>query len=273
MLERLLGKISRSAQDFSRHKSDFDGAVREPIWQAGTWPENGGRIYAVGDIHGRDDLLAALHAAIQSDAEAHPGRDRLVIYLGDLIDRGPASKSVIDRLLDIPIPGFSRIALMGNHEECLLSFLDDIAVGPSWFAFGGIATVESYGVAPPASMAGAELARVQKQLRSRMPERHLRFLRNLPLSHVEGNYFFVHAGIRPGVPLTAQTSDDLLWIRNEFLFSEADFGKTIVHGHTVVAEPDRRPNRIGIDTGAFRTGTLTCLVLSKRESYFLQTRK
>jgi len=231
---------------------------------------NGVRIYAVGDIHGRDDLLARLHVAMGEDAAAHPTEAKRIVYLGDMIDRGQDSRAVVDRLLESPIPGAERIVLMGNHEECLLSFLNDIAIGPAWFAFGGIATLQSYGVEPPGSMAAADLVRVQRQLRAALPERHYAFFRQLRLTHEEGDYLFVHAGIRPGIPLTAQSPEDLLWIREPFLGSEADFGKIVVHGHTIAADPVIRPNRIGIDTGAFRTGKLTCLVLSGKTRHFLQ---
>jgi serine/threonine protein phosphatase 1 len=229
------------------------------------------RVYAIGDVHGRDDLLAEMHSIVHHDAYAHQAPRNVVIYLGDLIDRGPESRAVIDRLLDDPIPGLEPIFLMGNHEETLLEFLDDTRVVLPWLAYGGEATLASYGIHRPESLETEELLRLQDELRAALPARHLEFLRGLRLMHVEGDYLFVHAGIRPSVPLAGQTAQDVLWIRDDFLRSERDFGKIIVHGHSITERPDVRRNRIGIDTGAFASGRLTCLVLSGTEWYFLQT--
>jgi serine/threonine protein phosphatase 1 len=229
----------------------------------------GTRVYAIGDIHGRLDLLRAIHQLIHEDAYAHQAPRNVAVYLGDYIDRGDTSSAVLDCLIDQPLPGFQSVHLLGNHEDSLLQFLTDTGIGPAWLSYGGIATLHSYGVRPPAS--DRELSRVQEELRGKLPERHLAFLRGLALQHIEGDYAFVHAGYRPGVPLAAQVPQDLLWIRDDFLSSNADFGKIVVHGHTIAEQPDVRRNRIGIDTGAFASGTLTSLVLADDKWSFLQT--
>jgi len=230
---------------------------------------DGTRVYAIGDIHGRVDLLRALHQTIHEDAYAAQAPRNVVVYLGDYIDRGEASREVIDCLIEEPLPGFERVHLLGNHEDSLLQFLGDLQVGPGWIAYGGAATLRSYGVTPPSS--DRELPRVQEALRARLPRHHLDFLRRLAVKHVEGDYFFVHAGIRPGVPLDAQVPQDMLWIRDEFLRADADYGKVVVHGHTIRDRPEVKRNRIGIDTGAFASGVLTALALWAEDWKFLQT--
>ena len=195
-----------------------------------------------------------------------------MIYLGDYVDRGPASKSVIDLVLDAAPPGFEVVALKGNHEEMMLRFLEDIAVARTWMMNGGDATLGSYGVAPPSIFAGTPIHRhAQAQFRTQLPLRHKEFLAGLAETHVAGDYLFVHAGVRPGVALAQQRSEDLLWIRDEFLGSKANFGKVVVHGHSIEREPVVRANRIGIDTGAYSTDRLTCLVLDGTERTFLHT--
>jgi diadenosine tetraphosphatase ApaH/serine/threonine PP2A family protein phosphatase len=227
------------------------------------------RIYAVGDIHGRIDLLRAMNQLIHEDAYARQAPRNVVVYLGDYVDRGDASRQVIDCLLNEPLPGFECVHIRGNHEDSMVQFLGDPQIGPAWIAYGGDATLHSYGVKPPSS--DRDFVRAQGELRQALPPSHLDFMRRLALSHVEGDYYFTHAGVRPGVALDAQTPQDLMWIRDEFLSSKADFGKIIVHGHTITDAPDVRRNRIGIDTGAFASGTLTCLILQGEEWSFLQT--
>ncbi len=230
------------------------------------------RIYAFGDIHGRADLLRRLHALVHDDAYRRQAPRNVAVYLGDYIDRGEDSSAVIDLLLDEPLPGFETITLKGNHEDSLLRFLEDTAIGPAWLLYGGRETLASYGVRPPAPGADErDFERARQELRVRLPERHRRFFAGLKLSHEEGDYLFAHAGVRPGVPLDRQAEDDLLWIRDEFLFSDAEFGKIVVHGHTISERPDVQRNRIGIDTGAFASGRLTCLVLEGTDWAFLQT--
>ncbi|HYM01590.1 MAG TPA: metallophosphoesterase family protein [Stellaceae bacterium] len=240
--------------------------VKAPRVQAGT------RLYAIGDIHGRADLLKALHSLICEDAGRHHATRNVVVYLGDYVDRGPQSRDVVDLLLDEPLPNFEAVHLKGNHEDSMLRFLAKPSVGPAWISYGGAATLISYDVSPPETTASpAELARAQAELARRLPERHRKFLGSLPLTHTEGDYFFVHAGVRPGVAIDQQAEQDLLWIRSEFLSSDKDFGKVVVHGHSITERPDVQRNRIGIDTGAFASDTLTCLVLEDTDCSFLQT--
>jgi serine/threonine protein phosphatase 1 len=229
-------------------------------------------VYAIGDVHGRADLLDALHAAIVADAASRAARRRVLVWLGDYVDRGPDSRGVIDRLL-APPEGFETVALLGNHEQFLLDFLDDSAVGPHWMMNGGAETLASYDIA---IMDGCHFRAdrwqaLSRALRDALPKPHRRLLDRLRPSHREGDYLFVHAGIRPGTPLEAQDVDDLLWIRGEFLFSEVDHGAIVVHGHTISNEPQVRPNRIGIDTGSFFSGRLTALALQGNRRTMLQT--
>jgi serine/threonine protein phosphatase 1 len=234
---------------------------------------SGSRLYAVGDIHGRLDLLTRLHALIAADAETSTAQRRVLVYVGDYVDRGPDSAGVIDLLLDRPLPGFEIVHLLGNHEETMLRFPVDITVGPTWLYYGGVETLLSYGVdvRSNAWRDERELCRLQAEVRRCVPRRHVEFMRAMPLFHVEGDYLFVHAGIRPGVPLEQQEADDLLWIRGDFLRSRVDHGKIVVHGHTITEMPDAQPNRIGIDTGAFYSNRLTCLVLEGPGRWYLQT--
>jgi serine/threonine protein phosphatase 1 len=229
-------------------------------------------LYAIGDIHGRTDLLRALHALIAEDAARRSATRKLIVYLGDFVDRGRDSRGVIEMLLASPLAGFECVHLRGNHEDTLLRFLEDISAGPGWFSFGGEETVASYGVRRPLpSDDEEELRRVQREFRSALPAAHLRFLERLKLCHMEGDYFCVHAGVKPGVPLDQQDGHDLMWIREEFLNSKEDFGKVVVHGHTITREPELRRNRIGIDTGAFATNRLTCLAAEGVERTIIQT--
>lgn len=231
------------------------------------------RVYAIGDVHGRLDLLRELHAKILDHAKEYPVARCVLVYIGDYIDRGYQSRQTLDCLLDSPLPGFHTIHLLGNHERTLIEFLDNVSVGPAWLRYGGRETLFSYGIDLDHDLASGEdcLLRIQAQLRDRLPERHRRFLSALPLTHEEGDYLFVHAGVRPGIPLGRQVTDDLLWIRDEFLDSTANHGKVVVHGHSISEIPELRPNRIGIDTGAFATGRLTCLVLEGSEQSFFST--
>jgi serine/threonine protein phosphatase 1 len=229
----------------------------------------GERVYAIGDIHGRDDLLAALHAGIADDLARMPIERPVVVYLGDYVDRGPESFEVIDRLIHGPLPRVQSVHLKGNHEQMMLDFLDDGADG-TWLENGGDATLASYGVPPPHPWADAdELQEARLLLRAAVPENHLHFLRGLQLWFSSGGYVFVHAGIHPERPLEEQVVKDLMWIRGPFLSSKKDFGVRVVHGHSITREPDVQHNRIGIDTGAFYSGRLTCLVLEGETMRFL----
>ncbi len=222
-------------------------------------------VYAIGDIHGRADLLEELLRRIEAHAAAYPGFRKVLITLGDYVDRGADSKGVIDRLLSLP-SGFRPVFLKGNHEDLMLRFLAQPADGGVWFMNGGLSTMHSYGV-PVADGWDVDRAKeLRDALANAMPRAHVDFLRGLELHHAEGDFLFVHAGVRPGVPIDRQDPDDLMWIREEFLRSDRDHGKVVVHGHSVAFRPEvfpsaERPSRIGIDTGAYATEQLTCLAL------------
>lgn len=225
------------------------------------------RLYAIGDVHGRLDLLERAIRAIERDVVERGGM-ALTVTLGDYIDRGPQSRGVIERLADNPF-ATPYVALKGNHEALLEAFLADPAVGSHWRRLGGLETIASFGVPVQQLMLGRNYEEAAARLREALTPQHLDFLAALKTSVVVGRYFLCHAGVRPGIPLERQRDDDLLWIRDEFLHSTADFGKIVVHGHTPVAEPEVLPNRINIDTGAFMTGRLTCVVLEKDRHRFL----
>jgi serine/threonine protein phosphatase 1 len=229
---------------------------------------DGTLVYCVGDIHGRDDLLREMAERVEADMKTRSFDHAVTVFLGDYIDRGPGSKRVVEQLASGEWPT-SIIALAGNHEDFLLTFLDDAAFLDFWRGQGGLETLHSYGVDVGPAMAGRDFKEVQEQFTAHFPKHHRDFLEGLNVSVVFGDYFFCHAGIRPGVALDRQNRDDLLNIREPFLSSEAEHGKLIVHGHTPAVAPEIRPNRIGIDTAAYATARLTCLILEKDEQRFL----
>lgn len=217
------------------------------------------RIYAVGDIHGRVDLLDQLLALIDADLARRPAQRSLFVFLGDYIDRGASSRETIDRLIDFA-GRKEAVFLKGNHESIAIKCLTDPTLFEQWLRLGGAETLVSYGV-NAGNRAKGKIVELQAAFHRALPQAHFRFYRDLQNSYECGDFFFVHAGIRPDVELSRQKEADLLWIRAEFLTSNRDFGKIIVHGHTPTGEVDVAPNRINIDTGAFATGRLTCLVL------------
>ena len=232
---------------------------------------DGRRIYAIGDIHGRADLLAEVYEMIrQDDAAADDGKTKVIVHLGDYVDRGQQSREVVE-MLTAPADGIESVCLKGNHEDLMLAFLDGEEIGRMWLHNGGNATLASYGV-PMTDYAGDDMpVQARQALAENLPADHNAFLRGLKLMHLEGDYLFVHAGVRPGVDLARQDDGDLMWIRDEFLNATDDHGKIIVHGHSIRPEVELMPNRIGIDTGAFRSGRLTCLVLDGTSRRLLQT--
>lgn len=232
-------------------------------------PENQ-RIYCIGDIHGRADLLQQLQKKILADAAPYKDK-KTIVYLGDYIDRGDQSCQVIEALISNPLPDFTAIHLLGNHEQVLLSFIDHPKQSAAWLTFGGTQTLHSYGIPPVHLPSRREVVQLAKQLDEKLPDSHRNFLQNLATSWQCGSYYFVHAGIDPNVALAKQDIDAQLWIREEFLNSEKDHGVIVVHGHSLTSQPELLPNRIGIDTGAFSTGVLTCLVLEGEEQRIIQT--
>lgn len=228
----------------------------------------GCRVYAVGDVHGCFAQLEALLGNIESDCAEHDDTTHLV-FVGDLVDRGPGSADVIRKLRRGPLPCRHQSFIMGNHEEAMLAVYDgDLESLNGWLTYGGTETLESYGIDR------AEIFRLGQNLPQRMraaiPAEDIAFIRSFEDQVPLGDYLFVHAGIRPGVPLREQDENDLRWIRSEFLDDdETDHGAVIVHGHTISSEPEIRSNRIGIDTGCYSSGRLTALVLEGTSRRFL----
>lgn len=229
------------------------------------------RAYAVGDVHGRLDLLQSLLGLIEDDVCARRTMRTSIIFLGDLIDRGPESAGVVE-LLRTYRPAFAKtMFLMGNHEEVMLRVLEgDAGLFTQWMKFGGAECIRSYG-AEPASLSKMPPEDAIALLNGRIPRNHVEFLAGFADTISFGSYLFVHAGIRPGTSLADQSQTDLRWIREPFLEDERDHGCVVVHGHTICEEVELCPNRIGIDTGAFRTGVLTALGIEGTERWFLQT--
>lgn len=229
-------------------------------------------LYAIGDVHGRADLLVILLEAILEEARAH-GRPTTIIGLGDYVDRGPGSREVIELLVGLSHAQGPQLRLLkGNHEETLLRFLDDAGRGATWCEYGGRETLQSYGVEPPEEaddVAGWEAA--QAQFAAALPPSHLELLTSMAVTYEAGDYFFCHAGARPGVPLNEQDEADLLWIRGSFLDDKRRFDKVIVHGHSVGEEVQADHRRIGVDTGAYATSALTAVKLEGRGQFLLQT--
>lgn len=222
----------------------------------------GRRVYAIGDIHGCDQQLANLHDMIAEDLARRAVDSALLLHIGDYVDRGADTAGVLARLVAGPsIDGVDVVNILGNHDETMWNALSgDRAAATDWLFAGGKPALESYGVDP---------ASPRESWPASVPAEHLAFLRALPLRHQEGGYLFVHAGIRPGVALDLQTREDMLRIRQPFLYTEQDLGAVVVHGHTPVKEPAVRHNRIAIDTGAVFGGKLTCVVLEAETIGFL----
>jgi len=231
----------------------------------------GYRAYVVGDVHGRLDLLEQLLGQIERDWTERPAKKGLLVFLGDLIDRGPNSAQVVERLRTYSARGLQTVFLLGNHEEVLLRILggDASPIG-SWLRFGGAECLESYG-ADARRIARSADADALQLIQEAIPAEQVEFLQGFGDTCRFGDYLFVHAGIRPGVSIDEQLQSDLRWIREPFLEDEADHGCVVVHGHTIRPEVEERANRIGIDTGAYRTGVLTALAIEGAERWYLQT--
>ncbi|MBT8073552.1 MAG: serine/threonine protein phosphatase [Xanthomonadales bacterium] len=263
LISRLLGRAISAPDNPEKQQQG------QPGGSAPSLPE-GRRLYCIGDIHGRLDLLEELHEMILADAAEYDG-SKAVVYLGDYIDRGSQSAQVLDLLIAQTLDGFETIHLAGNHEQSMLEFLVNPWETAAWLTYGGRLALLSYGIGPGKLMRREDIEGLRDQLQEKLPQSHLDFLRSCPLLHTEGDYCFVHAGIRPGVPLEEQDESDLLWIRDEFTQSQVKHDHVVVHGHTISEEVEWLPNRIGIDTGAYVTGVLTALVLEGTERRLLQT--
>lgn len=227
----------------------------------------GQRVYAIGDIHGRLDLFEQLLQRIEADDAARAPAQTTLILLGDLVDRGPDSRAVVDRAIALSQREGCRV-LAGNHEEMLLASLDDEETLRHFLRHGGKETLFSYGL-PPEEYARSRLDGLIARMAELVPASHIAFFQSMEDRIVIGDYLFVHAGIRPGIPVEAQSTSDLRWIRREFLDHADWFGHRVVHGHTITEEPDVLPNRIGIDTGAFASGRLTALGLEDDRHWFV----
>jgi serine/threonine protein phosphatase 1 len=233
--------------------------------------EKGQTVYAIGDIHGRADLLIRLLDLIDQDAESIDG-DKHLVFLGDYIDRGFQSRQVIDILLGERIAPYQPHFIKGNHEDALLSFLSDPSFGPKWAAYGGRETMISYDVKPPRSLSlNAEWQKAHDAFVRAFPTAHHRFFLNLTTAARIGGYGFVHAGLRPGRSFDEQSDHDLMWIREEFLRDHSEFDVVVVHGHTPTDHPHHDYRRINVDTGAYFTGRLTAAKLMGDEVEFIST--
>jgi len=232
---------------------------------------SGHRVYAIGDVHGRDDLLAILLDQVEADNDERGLARTHIVFLGDLIDRGPGSNQVIERLRNYAPAGATPVFLAGNHEEVLLRLLSgEHEFVESWLRFGGAQCLLSYGV-DPAPLLHMPSVRAAEIIEAAIPAGHAEFLRSQSDTFRIGDYLFVHAGIRPGVALDDQVQADLRWIRKPFLDTVDDHGFVVVHGHTISDRIDIRRNRIGLDTGAYRSGVLTAMGAEDTCQWFLQT--
>lgn len=227
----------------------------------------GQRVYAVGDIHGRLDLFEQLLQRIEADNAARGPADTTLILLGDLIDRGPDSRAMVDRAMELVQAGNVRV-LAGNHEEMLLVSMENDEALRHFLRHGGKETLFSYGL-DPAEYSRSTLPDLRERMAALVPGEHIAFFHAMEDHIVIGDYLFVHAGIRPGVPIEEQTTSDLRWIRREFLDHADWHGHLVVHGHTITDAPDVQPNRIGVDTGAYASGRLTALGIEGGENWFI----
>jgi serine/threonine protein phosphatase 1 len=228
----------------------------------------GMRLYAIGDIHGRADLLQLIHDRIDDEIARDRPDDWRVIHLGDYVDRGDDSRGVIDFLMRRMEEDDRHIALMGNHDERFTMFLRDVTEWPNFRSFGGLETARSYGVD---FAARNNIHAGHGALSVAVPPAHVDFLDSLPYSADFGDFFFCHAGIRPGIPLDRQTREDLVWIRDTFHRHPGLHPKVIVHGHTPVLKAEILPNRVNLDTLAYSSGRLTALVVDGREKRLIAT--
>jgi serine/threonine protein phosphatase 1 len=263
ILQRMLNRTVRSGS----HQESLEAGLKGPV-SPYLPPQH--RVYCIGDIHGRLDLLEEMHAMIRRDVASFEGT-KMVVYLGDYIDRGAQSCQVLDLLISQPLTGFETVCLLGNHEQAMLDFLRHPREAAGWLSFGGQVTLLSYGVGVGGLVMTQDVEWLSEELSDKLPQSHLDFINACAVQHTVGSYCFVHAGIRPHVKMENQVAGDLLWIRDEFTRSEARHQHIVVHGHTISDEVEWLSNRIGIDTGAYQSGLLTALVLEGSNQRLLQT--
>ncbi len=259
LLQKLLGREATPA----------DSVVEAMRSRPNLEPDEFPVIYAIGDVHGCYDQLLEAERRIREDTAIHAER-ALVVLLGDYLDRGPRSREVIEHLCRPAVTGHMRITLCGNHEEAFRRFLQKPEAFPEWSRFAGPETLASYGVDGAYLMQHGGPAALDRALRDAVPAHHRNFLEELPSMLTVGDIVFVHAGLRPGVPLSQQRDSDLLWMREPFLSRGPELPMLVVHGHTPVHRPFFGNGRIGIDTGAFATGRLTVLRIMNRQAVVLK---
>lgn len=251
-----------------------DLLIKRPAGEHRTEAKVAGQlVYAVGDIHGCYELGRDLLSYIRADCELRAqGRRPVLIFLGDYIDRGPRSKDVLEAMVWLQRHSDWELHMLkGNHEQCLLSFLEDPTGWLRWLKFGGAETLQSYNIELPSIEDAQNAARASMELLDAMPASHHVFLQNLETFISIGDYAFVHAGVRPGISFEKQILDDLLWIRDDFVTEEARFERVVVHGHTWRSnQPEILPNRICVDTGAYETGVLTAVCIEDGQIRVLQ---
>ena len=228
-------------------------------------------LYAIGDIHGCFDQLVRLYDIIKKDIDDLQPRRSTEIFLGDYVDRGPDSREVVDWLIQSRPASDERVCLMGNHEAVLLDYLANPQMVDVWRNFGAAETFVSYGLPPHASTTRTSIEKAHRDFLAALPKEHKEFFETLPRYIEIGEYFFTHAGVNPNKNLNAQSDNDLLWIREPFLSSKRSLGRTVIHGHTPRAEPELRTNRINVDTGAYYSGTLSCVRLHRGSATFLNS--
>lgn len=248
----------------------FFNAFRAKRSPAGSVPD-GQRVYAIGDVHGRADLLEELLVKIDADAAGRGPAETQIVFLGDLVDRGPDSKRVLDLVVDLRRSGRTVRLLRGNHDDVFLRAVNGDALATRHLhRIGGRATLVSYGVSEN-DYDSFDYPELTDEIGKLVPAHHVALLAAMENLVVIGDYVFVHAGIRPGVPLDQQTREDLCWIREDFLDHRGDFGGIVIHGHSITDDVEVRPNRIGIDTGAYASNRLTAVGLEGGERWFLST--
>lgn len=256
MLDRLVRSTRSRLSSLGGHPRDAQSAGPARL----RFDEQPGAIYAIGDIHGRADLFQLMEDHILTDAQAFPG-EKLIVCLGDMVDRGPSSAAVLDRVL-VPLPpGFKRLCLMGNHEAMMLAFLNRPDGRSPWLSLGGMETLRSYGV-PPEQFDSSRIPdrkQMQQVVAAYVPEEHRSFLDGLPVLIDTPRATLVHAGLKPGIAIERQNIDDLLMFRDGLRSDYREFGKLVVHGHTRTADALLTEFRAAVDTGAYETGTLTAV--------------